>query len=121
MIKSKYVTIESPGKIPQIGGLTGPITTPSYLDISFIISLINAGKVAMENPCDYEARATLMWASTLSHNGLTGTGKEVFLTCHQMAHEINGIYDTMAHGETLAIVFPAWATYMLQKNLHSLL
>lgn len=77
-------------------------------------SVINAGKVAMENPCDYEARATLMWASTLSHNGLTGTGKEVFLTCHQMAHEINGIYDTMAHGETLAIVFPAWATYMVK-------
>ena len=70
-------------------------------------AVIDAGKAAMKDPYDYEARATLMWASTLSHNGLTGAGKEVFFTCHQMAHEINGIYDTMAHGETLAIVFPA--------------
>ena len=77
-------------------------------------AVIDAGKAAMKDPYDYEARATLMWASTLSHNGLTGAGKEVFFTCHQMAHEINGIYDTMAHGETLAIVFPAWAKYMIK-------
>jgi len=77
-------------------------------------SVITAGRAAFANPYDYEARATLMWASSLSHNGLTGTMREVFLTCHQLAHEINGIYDDMAHGATLAIVFPAWAKYMVK-------
>ena len=76
-------------------------------------SVIKAGKTAIENPNDYEARATLMWASSLSHNNLTGASRDYFFTCHQLAHEINGIYDDMAHGETLAIVFPAWAKYML--------
>ena len=82
-------------------------------------SVMDAGRKAMENPMDYEARATLMWASSLSHNGLTGDGRQVFLTCHQIAHEINGIYDNLAHGETLAIVFPAWAKYMVNKDVDS--
>mgnify|MGYP005605619467 CR=1 FL=1 len=78
-------------------------------------SVVDAGRKAMANPEDYEARATLMWASSLSHNDLTGAGRQVFLTCHQIAHEINAIYDNLAHGETLAIVFPAWAKYMSKK------
>lgn len=77
-------------------------------------SVISAGRVAMADPYNYEARATLMWGSSLSHNGLTGCMKDVFMTCHQIAHEINGIFDDMAHGETLAIVFPAWAKYMVK-------
>lgn len=79
-------------------------------------SVISAGKKAMENPCDYEARATLMWGSSLSHNDLTGAGRHVFLTCHQIAHEINAIYDNLTHGETLSIVFPAWAKYMAKRE-----
>jgi len=79
-------------------------------------SVISAGKKALENPKDYEARATLMWASSLSHNDLTGAGRQVFLTCHQIAHEINAIYDNLAHGETLAIVFPAWAKYVAKHS-----
>ena len=84
-----------------------------------LTSVIEAGKKAMKNPCDYEARATLMWASSLSHNDLTGAGRQVFLTCHQIGHEINAIYDNLAHGETLAIVFPAWAKYMAEKDVNS--
>lgn len=79
-------------------------------------SVIEAGRKAMASPGDYEARATLMWASSLSHNDLTGAGRQVFLTCHQIAHEINAVYDGLSHGQTLAIVFPAWAKYMADKD-----
>ena len=75
-------------------------------------SVIDAGKVAMENPNDYNARATLMWASSLSHNGLTDCGRERFLAVHQLEHALSGEYDFVAHGAGLAMLFPAWAKYV---------
>ncbi len=80
-------------------------------------SVIDAGKVAIKNPNDYEARATLMWAGSLSHNDLTGAGREYFFTCHQLEHELTGIYDFLAHGAGLSIIFPAWAKYIYKYNI----
>ena len=74
--------------------------------------VIKAGKDALENPYDYDARANLMWAGSLSHNDLTGAGREWFFPCHQLEHEISGRYDFVAHGAGLAVVFPAWAKYV---------
>lgn len=80
--------------------------------LSLVRSVVEAGKVAIEKPDDYNARADLMWASSLSHNDLTGAGRNVFMTCHQLEHELSGKYDFVAHGAGLAIVFPAWAKYV---------
>lgn len=79
-------------------------------------SVIEAGKVAIENPTDYEARATLMWASSMSHNNLTGNGRDYFMRCHQIEHELSGMYDRVAHGAGLAIIFPAWAKFIYQNE-----
>lgn len=78
-------------------------------------SVVDAGKVAVERPEDYEARATLMWASSLSHNDLTGLGREVFMVCHQLEHELSGMYDRVAHGAGLSVVWPAWAKYVYTR------
>lgn len=80
-------------------------------------SVIDAGKVVMENPTDYNARATIMWASSLSHNGLTGCGREEFLAVHQLEHALSGEYDNVAHGAGLAVLFPAWAKYVYKENV----
>ena len=80
-------------------------------------SVISAGKVVMQNPCDYEARATIMWASSLSHNGLTGCGRENFLAVHQLEHAVSGEFDSVAHGAGLAVLYPAWARYVYHKNV----
>ncbi len=83
---------------------------------SILKSVIDAGKVVMENPNDYTARATIMWASSLSHNGLTGCGRENYLAVHQLEHALSGIYDHVAHGAGLAVLFPAWAKYIYKHN-----
>ena len=80
-------------------------------------SVIAAGKVAIDDPYDYEARATLMWAGSVSHNDLTGAGKDTFLTIHQLEHELSGIYDFVAHGAGLSILFPAWGKYVYRQNI----
>jgi len=83
---------------------------------SLIRSTIDAGRVAIGNPQDYDARATLMWASSLSHNDLTGMGRNVFMAVHQMEHELSGMYDFVAHGAGLSVLFPAWAKYVYKQN-----
>ena len=80
-------------------------------------SIVKAGLVAIENPTDYEARATLMWASSLAHNGLTGCGRENFLAVHQLEHAVSGVFDEVAHGAGLAVLYPAWAKYIYKHNV----
>jgi len=77
---------------------------------------IAAGKRAYADPNDYEARGELMWASSLSHNGLTGNGRTGDWATHQMEHEISGMFDRVAHGAGLSVLFPAWAKYVYKHN-----
>ena len=79
-------------------------------------SVISAGKTLMENPCDYDARANMMWASSVSHNGLTGCGRDNSLAVHQLEHALSGEYDYIAHGAGLAVLIPAWARYVYHKK-----
>lgn len=78
---------------------------------------ISAGATLMENPRDYDARANMMWASSLSHNDLTGCGRENALPVHQLEHALSGEYDRIAHGAGLAVLFPAWDKYMYKHNI----
>ena len=78
-------------------------------------SVIEAGETVMKKPNDYGARATLMWAASISHNDLTGLGRSSFMQCHQIEHELSGLYDIVSHGAGLCIIFPAWAKYVYQS------
>ena len=83
---------------------------------SLLKSVVDAGRATIDNPCDYDARATLMWASSLSHNDLTGCGRENALCVHQLEHALSGEFDFIAHGAGLAVLFPAWAKYVYKAN-----
>ena len=74
--------------------------------------VVRAGRIAYEDPTNYEARAALMWASSLSHNDLTGAGRAFVSSCHKLEHEMSAKYD-VAHGAGLAVVFPAWAEFVM--------
>jgi alcohol dehydrogenase YqhD (iron-dependent ADH family) len=56
-----------------------------------------------------------MWASSLSHNGLTGCGASVDFTVHQIEHELSGMFD-VTHGAGLAAVWATWARYVYKVN-----
>lgn len=82
-----------------------------------LVAVKAAGLKAMENPEDYEARATLMWASSLSHNDLTGCGKKKLFSVHKMEHDVSGLFDHVAHGAGLSVLFPAWAKYVYKHDV----
>ena len=69
----------------------------------------------MANPNDYDARATLMWASSLSHNGLTACGRPFIMSVHQIEHAVSGLFDNVAHGAGLAALWPAWAKVVARE------
>ena len=72
-------------------------------------------KKALAEPNDYDARAELMWAGSLSHNGLTGCGHDGSdFASHRLEHEMGGMFD-VAHGAGLAAVWGSWARYVYQN------
>lgn len=80
-------------------------------------SVIEAGSIADKEPDNYEARATLMWAGSLSHNDLTGIGREFFMQVHQLEHELSGMYPAIAHGAGLSALFCSWARYVCEDDI----
>lgn len=76
---------------------------------------INYGKIAIEEPDNYEARANLMWSSSLAINGLLGYGKNSNWTVHPLEHELSAYYD-ITHGVGLAILTPHWMDQVLDET-----
>ena len=72
--------------------------------------------IVLKKPDDYDARAQIMWASTIAHNDLLSTGRTGDWASHGIEHELSGIYD-IPHGAGLAIVFPAWMKYVYKHNI----
>lgn len=90
--------------------------------IALLKTVMHYGKIAINNPNNYEARANLMLASSLSHNGLTGLGKKQAMRVHGLEHILSGHYDCVAHGAGLSILWPAWCLYVLsEKKAYDLL
>lgn len=73
--------------------------------------------ILLADPENYQSRAEVMWAGSLSHNGLTGCGNggDDFAT-HRLEHELSGMYD-VAHGAGLAALWGSWARYVMDDCL----
>lgn len=84
---------------------------------AIIRTVIDNLEIAIENPNNYNARANLMWCSTMALNGIIGLGKEQDWNSHQIEHALSGIYD-IAHGAGLAIVFPNWMKYVYKNSIN---
>ena len=80
-----------------------------------LLSIIEEAPKAMRDPQDYGARANLMWAGMVAHNGTCGVGCEEDWASHFLEHEVSALYD-VAHGAGLAVIFPAWMTWMAHHH-----
>lgn len=86
--------------------------------IAVLKSIMKAGIDCLNDPEDYDARANMMWASSLAHNGLTQCGRGFQLTVHQFEHEVSGMYPKIAHGAGLAAIWCSWARYVYSANIN---
>ena len=78
-------------------------------------AVMRAATAVLQNPTDYNARAELSWAASLSHNGLTGCGRAGDWACHQLEHELSGMFD-VAHGAGLSAIWASWARHVMPSS-----
>ncbi|AEB06770.1 iron-containing alcohol dehydrogenase [Coriobacterium glomerans PW2] len=94
------------------------VTVTDGIGCSLIRSAIQMGPRVMADPLDYDARANLMWISTLAHNGLAGLGMGVAgkrdgdWSAHALEHELSALDTSITHGAGLAVIFPAWMRHV---------
>lgn len=82
---------------------------------SLLLTTIHYGPIALQQPTNYEARANLMWASTLALNGLLTYGKETDWATHGIEHALSAITD-ITHAVGLGILTPAWMRHVLTEK-----
>lgn len=79
-------------------------------------TMIKEAPKAVQNPCDYDAQANIMWAGMVAHNNIVGVGRVQDWSSHNIEHELSALYDC-AHGAGLAVIFPAWMTYVMKYDV----
>ncbi len=80
-------------------------------------TVIRNARLLVKEPENYEARAEIMWAGSLSHNGLTGCGTDGGdWAVHKLEHELGAMYD-VAHGAGLTAVWGSWARLVYGERM----
>lgn len=79
-------------------------------------TVIRNVSIVLREPENYDARAEIMWASTVAHNDLLGTGRIGDWATHIIEHELSGLYD-VPHGAGLAVLFPSWMRHVYRNRI----
>lgn len=79
-------------------------------------TIIRNAPIVLKQTDNYAARAEIMWAGSVAHNGLLNTGRTGDWGSHNIEHELSALCD-IAHGAGLAIILPAWMTYVYKHDM----
>lgn len=91
------------------------VQTTDRISEGLLKAIIEEAPKVIAEPDNYDARANIMWAGTLAHNGICGTGRVEDWSSHALEHEISALYG-VTHGAGLAVIFPAWMTFMSRRH-----
>lgn len=73
------------------------------------------GPIAVQQAENYEARANILWLSTIALNGTLQSGKKTGdFGVHAFEHVLSVLYD-IPHGAGLSIVYPAWMKHFYNE------
>lgn len=96
---------------------TKDVELTDRLSEGLLVTVMENGLKLKNNPVDYSARAEIMWAGSISHNGLMATGRVTDFASHQIEHELSGMFD-VAHGAGLAAIWGSWARYVYKDDIN---
>ena len=101
----------------------GAVPVTDNIASGLVQALIDAAPVVLEDPENYDARATIMWAGTLAHNDIAGCGRSLSPTAraggwesHGLEHELSAHHPEITHGAGLAVIMPAWMRYVWRTD-----
>lgn len=101
----------------------GAVPVTDNIACGLIRAIMDSAERLADDPCDYDARANIMWAGMLAHNDLAGCGRSASPTgraggweSHALEHEMSAFDPTIAHGAGLAVIMPAWMRYVWRED-----
>ena len=77
--------------------------------------VLEYGPAAVRDAHDETAMSEIMWAGSLSHNGLTGLGGKKDFATHQLGHALSEKFDVY-HGDSLTAVWSSWARSVMDAD-----
>lgn len=90
--------------------------TSDYISEGLMRSVIHSGRIASEDPQNYEARSNLMWTATWALNTLISRGKSTDWMVHMLGQAVGG-HTNATHGMTLAAVSLPYYHYIMPYGL----
>lgn len=81
-----------------------------------LLTMIKETPRVIADPCNYDARANIMWAGMVAHNNIVGVGRAQDWNSHAIEHELSGLYDC-AHGAGLAVIMPSWMEFVMEHDI----
>jgi NADP-dependent alcohol dehydrogenase len=85
-----------------------------------LLTLIEEGPRALQEPENYAVRSNLMWTATLALNGLIGAGVPQDWATHMLGHELTALHG-LDHAQTLAVLLPAMLQVRREEKREKLL
>ena len=94
----------------------GAVPVTDNLNLSLMNTIRAEAPRVLADPDNYDARANIMWAGMLCHQGLAGVGRHEDWATHGLEHELSALNPSITHGAGLAVMFPAWMEYVYSEN-----
>ena len=94
----------------------GAVPVTDNLALSLMRTVRAEAPRVLADPEDYEARANIMWAGMLCHQGLAGVGRHEDWATHGLEHELSAFDTSITHGAGLAVIMPAWMRYVWRED-----
>lgn len=94
----------------------GSVPVTDNLCMSLMRTVRAEGHRVLEEPENYDARANIMWAGMLCHQGLAGVGRHEDWATHGLEHELSALDPSITHGAGLAVLFPAWMRFVYAED-----
>ncbi len=94
----------------------GAVPVTDNLNLSLMKTVRAEAPRVLAEPENYDARANVMWAGMLCHQGLAGVGRHEDWATHGMEHELSAYDTSITHAAGLACLFPAWMEYVYTEN-----
>lgn len=82
---------------------------------SILLTVMETAPKLLDDPENYDHRATIMLSGTLALNNMLNIGYRGDWATHNLEHAVSAVHD-IPHGGGLAILFPNWMKHVLDEN-----
>lgn len=88
-----------------------------YIAEGLLKDVITQAPIMLKDNTNYVAHSEIMYASSLSHNDITGLGRTKDFSVHKFGHELSAKFNA-THGASLTTMWSSWARYVYKHDIN---